>query len=91
MAAHVSRAGEVALASMQAAQKRPVNLSVSVEILAAAREARVNLSALLERALIGELARLRRVRWRQENARAVGAYNKYLASHRTCFEGRLDE
>lgn len=91
MAAHVSRPGEVASASMQAAQKRPVNLSVSVETLAAAREARINLSALLERALIGELSRLRRVRWRQENARAVRAYNEYLASHGTCFEGRLDE
>ncbi|HEV2228965.1 MAG TPA: type II toxin-antitoxin system CcdA family antitoxin [Steroidobacteraceae bacterium] len=68
-----------------------MNLSVSVEILAAAREARVNLSALLEQALIGELQRLRHVRWRQENARAVWAYNEYLASHGTCFEGRLDE
>ncbi len=76
---------------MQALQKRPVNLSVSVEALGAAREARVNLSALFEQALISELARLRRGRWREENARAVLAYNEYLASHGTCFEGRLDE
>jgi len=83
--------GEGSLGAMQAAQKRPVNLSVSAEILGAAREARVNLSALLERALIGELASLRRRRWHQENARAVRAYNEYLASHGTCFEGRWDE
>jgi len=76
---------------MQAPQKRPVNLSLSAEILGAAREARVNLSALLERALIGELASLRRRRWHEENARAVWAYNEYLASHGTCFEGRWDE
>lgn len=76
---------------MQTAQKRAVNLSVSVEILAAARAARVNLSALLERALTGELADLRRRRWHEENARAVWTYNEYLASHRTCFEGCLDE
>lgn len=76
---------------MPAVQKRSVNLSVNVETLGEAREARVNLSALLEQALIGELARLRRGRWREENAGAVRAYNEYLASHGTCFEGRLDE
>lgn len=76
---------------MQAVQKRPVNLSVRVEILDAAREARVNLSALLEQALIGELVRLKGGRWRDENARAVGAYNEHLLAHGTCFEGRLDE
>lgn len=76
---------------MQTAQKRAVNLSVSAEMLAAAREARVNLSALLERALIGELAHLRRRRWREENARAVLAYNDYLASNSACFQGRWDE
>jgi antitoxin CcdA len=76
---------------MEAGQRRPVNLSLSVEILEAAREVRVNLSALLERALIAELARLKRERWREENGDAVSAYNAYLASHRTCFEIRLDE
>ena len=76
---------------MEAGQKRPVNLSVDVAILTAAREVRVNLSALLEQALTRELARLRRARWRQENASAVTAYNQYLASHATCFEGRWDE
>ncbi len=72
-------------------QKRPVNLSVSAEILGAARQAGINLSALFEQALMGELARLRRLRWREENARAVAAYNEYLASNATCFEGRWDE
>jgi antitoxin CcdA len=76
---------------MQDAKKRPINLSVSVDILGAAREARVNLSALLEQALIVELARLRRARWREENARSISAYNEYLESHGACFEGRLDE
>jgi len=52
-------AREGTLGPMHAPQKRPVNLSVSAAILAAAREARVNLSALLERALAGEVARLK--------------------------------
>jgi len=76
---------------MQPGQKRPVNLSVSVEVLGAAREVRVNLSALLERALIGEVARVKRDRWREESTRGISVYNEFLASHRTCFEGRLDE
>ena len=73
------------------AQRRPVNLSVKAATLAAAREAGVNLSALLERALSHELTRLRRRRWREENVRAVQAYNEHLASHGTCFEARWDE
>jgi antitoxin CcdA len=87
----MSGPGKGSLGTMQAPEKRPVNLSVSIEILGAAREARVNLSALLERALIGELAELKRRRWHEENARAVWTYNEYLASHGTCFEGRWDE
>jgi antitoxin CcdA len=87
----MSRSGGGSLGAMPAMEKRPVNLSVSVEMLGTAREARINLSALLEQALIGELARVRRERWRAENARAVSAYNAYLASHGTCFEGRMDE
>ena len=65
-----------------------MNLSASAEILRAAREARLNLSAVLERALIGELARVRRARWREENALAVLVYNEYVASHGMCFQGR---
>lgn len=68
-----------------------MNLSVGAEILGAAREAGINLSSLLERALSGELAHLRRRRWREENARAVLAYNDYLASNSACFQGRWDE
>jgi antitoxin CcdA len=76
---------------MQPEQRRAVNLSLSVEMLEAARELRINLSALLEQALVAELARLKRERWREENAHAVSTYNDYLASHRTCFEVQLDE
>jgi antitoxin CcdA len=76
---------------MQPGERRAVNLSLSVEMLEAARDVRINLSALLEQALVTELARLKRERWREENAHAVSTYNEYLASHRTCFEVQLDE
>jgi len=70
--------------------KRAVNLSVSPDLLDAGREARINLSALLERALTEELAHLKRSQWRGANARAISAYNRHLELHGTCFEGRWD-
>lgn len=87
----MSGVGGLRLWAVPAVQRRPVNLSVSAEILGAAREAGINLSALFERALIGEVAHARRRRWREESARAVLAYNDYLASNSTCFQGRWDE
>jgi antitoxin CcdA len=72
-------------------QKRPLNLSVRGEMIEAARQARINLSGLLERALAVELAQLRGLRWRLENAAALTSYNEHLALHGACFEGRWGE
>lgn len=58
--------------------KRPTNLSVRGDLIAAARAARVNLSALLERALCEELVRLRWRQWREENQTAVAVYNRHV-------------
>src|SRR6516162_4072197 len=62
----------------QPSEKRPVNLSMRCDLIAAARGARVNLSALLERALSEELVRLKWRQWRDENGPAVAAYNRYV-------------
>jgi antitoxin CcdA len=70
------------------AAKRPTNLTVRGELLDAARAAGVNLSELLERALIEELARLQRVRWRRENSEAVAAYNDHLQQNGRFVAGR---
>jgi antitoxin CcdA len=64
-----------------ASAKRPTNLSVRGDLIDAARAARVNLSALLERALAEELMRLKWRRWREENAPAVAAYNRYVTEN----------
>lgn len=61
--------------------KRATNVSVPGDLLDAARGVGVNLSALLERALVEELARLRRLRWRAENAEAIAAYNDHLQQY----------
>ena len=69
------------------AGKRAVNLSVPADLLEAAREAGINLSALLERALRSELARHRRRRWREENAAAISAYNRIVERRGTFSTG----
>jgi post-segregation antitoxin (ccd killing protein) len=48
----------------------------------------VNLSALLERALIEELRQLRGRAWRLENARAVEGYNAHIKDHGTLGDPR---
>lgn len=61
--------------------KRAINLTVRRDLLQAAREERVNLSAILERALEQELAALKRTQWRLEHARAIEAYNQHVREH----------
>jgi antitoxin CcdA len=60
------------------ASKRATNVSIRSDLLAAARDAGVNLSATLERALMEELAAARRTKWRQENREAIDAYNEQV-------------
>lgn len=62
----------------QTVTKRATNVSVRSDLLAAAREAGVNLSATLERALMEELAEAKRKKWRKENRDAIAAYNEYV-------------
>jgi antitoxin CcdA len=58
--------------------KRPTNVNVRRDLIDDARAAGVNLSALLERALIEELAHRKRLRWRSDHLQAVLAYNDHL-------------
>ena len=66
--------------------KRATNVSVRSDLLAAAREAGLNLSAALERALTEELAESRRKKWRKDNREAIAAYNEHLEKHGTYSE-----
>ena len=67
----------------QTVTKRATNVSIRSDLLDAAREAGVNLSATLERALAEELASVMRKRWREENHDAIAAYNDYVDEHGT--------
>lgn len=63
--------------------KRATNVSIRTDLLAAAREAGVNLSATLERALTEELAASKRKQWREENREAIEVYNEHVEKHGT--------
>ena len=69
------------------AAKRATNVSVRSDLLDAAREAGINLSATLERALVEELASVRSARWREENREAIAAYNEYVEEHGAFSDG----
>ena len=68
--------------------KRAVNVCVSTDLLDAGRRARVNLSALLERALTEELVLLKRFQWLEENALAIAAYNVHVEQWGTFYGSR---
>ncbi len=63
--------------------KRATNVSIRSDLLMAAREAGVNLSATLERALTEQLADARRKKWREANRDAIANYNEHVEEHGT--------
>jgi antitoxin CcdA len=71
----------------QGVAKRATNVSIRGDLLDAAREAGVNLSATLERALGEELANVKRAQWREENRDAIAAYNDYVNEHGAFSDG----
>jgi antitoxin CcdA len=65
----------MATRSRSGTAKQATNLSISGDLLRAAREAGVNLSAALEEALTERIAAAKREAWIRENAAAIAAYN----------------
>jgi antitoxin CcdA len=84
--AHMKRTSDLQR-SVRTPAKRATNVSIRGDLLDAAREAGLNLSATLERALAEELATVRRARWREENREAIAAYNDYVDKHGTFSDG----
>lgn len=71
----------------RALSKRPANVSVRSDLLDAAREAGLNLSATLESALERELADVKAKKWRENNREAIAAYNEYIEKHGAFSDG----
>lgn len=58
------------------APRRASNLSINSSLLEEARKYKVNLSRLLEQALIETLAEKKRAEWLEQNRAALEAYNQ---------------
>jgi antitoxin CcdA len=71
----------------RAAAKRITNVSIRSDLLSAAREAGINLSATLERALTEGLAAAKRDKWRRDNREAIDAYNEHVEKHGVFSDG----
>ena len=56
--------------------KKAVNVSISADLLQAARNGEINLSATLEAAVVHELRQLRKREWLEQNENAIQAYNR---------------
>jgi antitoxin CcdA len=69
------------------ALKQAVNLSVNRDLVNAARQAGVNLSAVLEEALAEKLAAARREHWVRENSDAIAEYNGFVEEHGMMSDG----
>lgn len=67
--------------------KKATNVSIRTDLLEAARESKINLSATLERALTEELRRLQRERWREENRDAIAAHAEFVEKHGVFSDG----
>lgn len=60
------------------APKRTVNLSVNGDLLDKARDLDINLSEVLEQALIEALKEKQCERWLEENRQSIKAYNEHV-------------
>jgi antitoxin CcdA len=75
-----------ATASPSQPPKKPVNLSINDDLLAAARDLSINLSAT-EAALEEAVAKARRERWLTDNEAAIAAYNERVDSNGVFSDG----
>ena len=71
---------ESSTANVSKPAKKPVNLSINSDLLAAARALNINLSATMEAALDEAVTKKRRERWLAENQTAISAYNERVDS-----------
>lgn len=60
--------------------KKPVNITINVELLAAARQLNINLSATMEAALTEAVKVKQREAWLVRNRAAIAAYNERVES-----------
>ncbi|WP_232831065.1 type II toxin-antitoxin system CcdA family antitoxin [Peristeroidobacter agariperforans] len=70
-----------------ALQKSATNDDIRRDLLDAARASKINLSAILEQALIEQLRDAQDRQWREENRESIAAYNEHVEKHGVFSEG----
>jgi len=60
------------------APKKPTNLTVNTDLLSQAKALNVNISSILESALIETLKQKKRDKWLLDNAEAIQSYNDVI-------------
>jgi antitoxin CcdA len=66
------------------APRKPTNLTVNSDLLMKSRALNIDLSAVLEKALIQQLAKHAGRQWFEQNRQAIGTYNAFIESN-GCF------
>ena len=64
-----------------AGRKRAVNVTVDEEVLADAKELRLNLSQVLEDELRKRVTEEKTRRWQEEHREAIEAHNRFIEKH----------
>ena len=60
--------------------KRPTNLTVNSDLLAKAKELKINISSVLEHALAERVKQTKRNEWLKENSESIANYNSHIES-----------
>ena len=60
------------------APKKPTNLTVNTDLLSQAKSLNINISSILEAALIETLKKNKRSEWLKENEDSIQAYNSVV-------------
>ena len=69
------------------AVKKPTNVSINSDLLKRARELEINLSALLESALVAYMKQHAGDQWREESRAAIAKYNEHVDTNSVFSDG----
>ena len=62
------------------APKKPTNLTINSDLLDKAKELKINISSVLEHALVERVKQTKRDEWLKENAESIANYNTQIES-----------
>ena len=60
------------------APKKPTNLSLNSDLVQKAKDENINLSSVVEFAIVEELKARKEIEWKEENKNAISDYNRFV-------------